>query len=492
MRNTKVNEFEPLEDYHCFAYNQEAKLLLAKPLLQKDIWHTINDLGLRVNPHSRKLTLNFENLLPDWLKILVKFYILAKSRQNLTAQYLAHKISHLNRFSRFLTQKSVYTAEQINPQIFQEFDDYLHTLNLAKRTISCHYITLGDFFDVCRLSGWLDVGTYWFQGKRLPMRGPKNDEIEYIPEEVWNQLEQHLHCLPEPIQRMVIIIKTTGIRVGELLNLPLDCLRKRGTQWRLRFTTEKYGTEDEIPIIPELAIIIKEQQKYIRHHFQDSYAQLFCSNRGNRHGFMPTPRVMHFSTFNKWLNKLASSSKICAKNGEIWYFTSHQFRRTIGTVFTNAGIRDLIIQKYLRHRSPDMQRHYKHLLKQVLGNEYEELMKAKKYVDISGQVVLEHQPQNAITELMRRKMYQITTQYGECHRPLIKAPCQTVNACWRCEHWRTSTEDLPYLIEDFKQLESELKSADQLGMVKQKQGLEIDLNHLDLRIKGLTETNERN
>ena len=277
--------------------------------------HTELVLGLRVNPHSKKLTLNFENLLPDWLKILVKFNILAKSRQNLTAQYLAHKISHLNRFSRFLTQKSVYTAEQINPQIFQEFDDYLHTLNLAKRTISCHYITLGDFFDVCRLSGWLDVGTYWFQGKRLPMRGPKNDEIEYIPEEVWNQLEQHLHCLPEPIQRMVIIIKTTGIRIGELLNLPLDCLRKRGTQWRLRFT-------------------------------------------------------------------------------------------------------------------------------EVLGNEYEELMKAKKYVDISGQVVLEHQPQNAITELMRRKMYQVTTQYGECHRPVIKAPCQTVNACWRCEHWRTSTEDV--------------------------------------------------
>ena len=138
-----------------------------------------------------------------------------------------------------------------------------------------------------------------------------------------------------------------------------------------------------------------------------------------------------------------------------------------------------------------MQRHYKHLLKEVLGHEYEELIKAKKYVDISGQVVLEHKPQNGITELMRRKMYQITTQYGECHRPVIKAPCQTINACWRCEHWRTSTDDLPYLLEDFKQVESELKLAEELGMVKQKQGLEIDFNNLDIRIKGLTETNDR-
>jgi len=44
MRNKKVNEFEPLGDEQFFAYNQEAKLLLANPLLQKDIWHTINDL----------------------------------------------------------------------------------------------------------------------------------------------------------------------------------------------------------------------------------------------------------------------------------------------------------------------------------------------------------------------------------------------------------------------------------------------------------------
>ncbi|MEC4886550.1 MAG: tyrosine-type recombinase/integrase [Scytonema sp. PMC 1070.18] len=487
-----MNECKPSSNYKFLAHNQEAKLILANPLLQKDVWHTIDDLGLIVNLHSQQLTLNFENLLPDWLKILVKLYILEKSRQNLTAQYLGTKVSHLKKFSRFLADKSVYTAEQINSQIFQEFDDYLQSLNLAKRTISCHYITLGNFFDVCRLSGWLDISTYWFIGKRLPTRGPKNDEVEYIPEEVWNQLEQNLHFLPEPIQRMVIIMKTTGIRVGELLNLPLDCLRKRGTQWRLRFTTEKYRTIDEMPIISELAIIIKEQQKYIRHHFNNDYDKLFCSNRGNRHGFMPAPRVMSLSTFNKWLNKLASESKITSNNGEIWHFASHQFRRTIGTVLTNAGIRDLIIQKYLRHRSPDMQRHYKHLLKQVLSNEYEELMKSKKYVDISGQVVLEHKPQNAITELMRRKMYQITTQYGECHRPVIKSPCQTVNACWRCEHWRTSTDDLPDLVEDLKQVESELKLAEQLGMVKQKQGLEIDSQNLSVRIKGLNSTNARN
>jgi hypothetical protein len=154
-------------------------------------------------------------------------------------------------------------------------------------------------------------------------------------------------------------------------------------------------------------------------------------------------------------------------------------------------VRDLIIQKYLRHRSPDMQNYYKHLLKQVLGDEYRELMKETKYVDNTGKLVATHQPKNPITELLRRKMYQISTQYGECHRPVLKSPCQTVNACWRCEYWLTSTDDLNALKDDSQRIGVELEIANQLGMVRQQQGLVSDQQSLAIRIQGLEETNDR-
>jgi integrase/recombinase XerD len=158
---------------------------------------------------------------------------------------------------------------------------------------------------------------------------------------------------------------------------------------------------------------------------------------------------------------------------------------------TNAGVRDLIIQKYLRHRSPEMQEYYKHLLKEVLGEEYQTLMKGTNYVDNTGKLVAQHQPQNLITELVRRKMYQITTQYGECHRPILKSPCQTVNACWQCEHWLTSTEDLSDLKDDLQRIEKELDIASQLGMVRQQQGLSIDQKKLVVRIEGLKKIDAR-
>lgn len=472
------------------AKNQEARQLLNNPLLQKDIWRTIEDLGLKVNEHQKVLTMSFQGIEQDWLKLLAKLYILVRSQRKLSAMYLRNDVASLAKFSQFIQQKSIFSSEQIDDQLFEEYDYYLKLLKVSSRSISLHYMTLINFFNLCRQEGWLEVNTYWFKG-RYKNSTPKNDNIEYIPEEVWQHLDQNLHHLPEPIQRMVLIIRGTGLRIGELLNLPLDCLRKRDKQWRLRFLTEKYKTEDEIPICSELAAVIQEQQKYIREIFGNGYDNLFSSHehRNNRQ-YVPAKRVLSSEAFNRQLNFLAQDYNICTKEGQIWYFRSHQFRRTLATVMTNAGVRDLIIQKYLRHRSPDMQNYYKHLLKEVLADEYQELMRETKYVDSTGTLVATHQPKNLIIEMVRRKMYQITTQYGECHRPILKSPCQTVNACLQCEHWRTSTNDLNYLKEDLNRIESELTIANQLGMIRQEKSLISDQQRLLIRIQGLKKVND--
>lgn len=486
-----LNQFDWLEDYDGLFEKQIPDQLLQNPLFQKDIWQTIDDLKLKINPHNRILTLNFKSLKPAWLKLLVKLSILIKSKPNIPSSTIATYVSHLNQFSRFLQTKNIKIPKQINNQVFEDYEYYLITIGI--KAPSHYYSAIANLFDICRLEGWLDINTYCLRGKRKKVK-PKNDEVDYIPEEVWHQLEENLHYLPEPIQRMILVIKTTGIRSCELLNLPLDCLRKRGKQWRLRLRTGKYDIEDEIPIaVPELIAIIKEQQNYIQKQFGNKFDRLFCSNHIGHHRrdgtltFVPNPRVMLTSTFNRWLNRLGKKANICSKDGEIWEFRSHQFRRTVGTVMSNAGIRDLIAQKYLRHRSPDMLPHYQHLLKQTLGDEFEKLTQEKKYVDITGKIVKTIKPKNIVTEFIRRKMYPLTTQYGECHRPVLKSPCQTVNACWRCEYWRISEEDFNYLQEDLARLEEELKIAKTLRMTRQQQGLEDDRNNLLAIIQGLKE-----
>ncbi len=483
------NNYELLDERFINA-NQVALKLLDRPLISKDIWHTIEDLGLEVNQHDKTLTISFKSIQQDWLKLIVKLYIIIRSQRKLSATYLQQEVLSVNCFSRFIEQKSIFNINHINEQLFDEYDYHLHLLNLSQSTISKRYITLNNIFTVAREEGWLEVNTYWFKGRRK--NSPiKRDEIEYIPEEVWQQLDENLHLLPDILQRMVLIIRGTGLRIGELLNLPLDCLRQRGNQWRLRFLTEKYKTVDELPICEELVAVVKEQQEYIKQQFGDSYNNLWNSNNGSRSTYKPVPRIISLESFNQRLNKLAQSQNICTKEGKLWRFKSHQFRKTLATVMTNAGIRNLIIQKYLRHRSPEMQEYYKRLLKEVLGQEYQELMKGSSYVNSTGRIVAQHQPQNPITELIRRKMYQIVTQYGECHRPILKSPCQTVNACWRCEHWLTSTKDLSALKNDLGRIEIELENANKLGMTRQQQGLNVDRQILITRIAILENINDR-
>jgi integrase/recombinase XerD len=234
--------------------NNLAKKLLNNSLICKDTWHTIDDLKLNIKQHDKVMTISFSMIQQDWLKLLVKLYCLVRVERKIAAS-LKQDICNFNRFSRFIEQKSIFRSEQINGDLFDEFDFYLKSLKLSPATISSNYIVLNNFFKICREEGWLEINTYWFKG-RQKRRKPKNDEIEYIPEEVWQQLDENLCHLPEPLQRMVLVIRATGLRIGELLNLPIDCLRQRDKQWRLRFLTEKYQTVDEIPICEELVAVI--------------------------------------------------------------------------------------------------------------------------------------------------------------------------------------------------------------------------------------------
>ena len=488
-----LNQPDWLVDYKDLFEGKPPSQLLLNPLLQKDVWHTVDDLNLKISPHQRVFTLNFQTIALDWFRLLAKLYILVKAKPNQPAGTIVSYVTYLRGFSKFLVRKHIYNPKQIDNEIFKEFDYYLTAKGLKDGSLNHYRTTICNFFDICRVERWIDVNTYWFRGKRITVR-PNNDEVDYIPEEVWHQLEENLYHLPEPLQRMILVIKTTGIRGGELLSLPLDCLRKRGKQWRLRLTTEKYNIDDEIPIaVPELVAVIKEQQEYIKQIFGNKFGNLFCSNHSGHHRkdgtltFSPSPRVMGIGTFNKWLNRLAKKANIQTSEGAVYEFKSHQFRRTVGTVMTNAGVRDLIAQKYLRHRSPDMLPHYQHLLKQTLGDEFEELIKDKKYHDVSGKVVKTIKAQSPITEFIRRKMYPLTTQYGECHRPILKSPCYTVNACWRCEHWRITEDDFNYLKEDLARVEEELQIAKTLQMTRQIQGLEGDRDNLLAIIQGIEE-----
>lgn len=139
------------------------------------------------------------------------------------------------------------------------------------------------------------------------------------------QLNQHLDVLPESVVRMVLVLQETGLRVGELLQLPINCLKHNaGGDPFIQHMNWKMSKEDTKPISPELAKVIQEQQQYIRLYLGEKFEYLFCARKTGRcrdkNPFHPQPRIMHDSSFINFLKKLADDFDIKDSSGKRWNF----------------------------------------------------------------------------------------------------------------------------------------------------------------------------
>lgn len=114
------------------------------------------------------------------------------------------------------------------------------------------------FFETGIINDWFQVPSCLVRKEDYPKQ--VRALPRYIPEEVMKQLNQHLDALPEPVIRMTLVVQECGLRIGELCQLPLDCLKHDGEgQWRIQFMRWKTKTEDSIPISQELAKVMQEK-----------------------------------------------------------------------------------------------------------------------------------------------------------------------------------------------------------------------------------------
>lgn len=474
---------------------------IRQDLINKDIWDGEEDLGLRVNKHSQRKLINFGFIEQDWLKDKVKQYILYKASQKTALNTLLVHMCSFNLFSKLLTKQCVNNYSEIDDYLLELYINKLNKYSLATQR---HYLaSIKTFFDTGNLNQWFNVPTYFLEQYKYNYQ--QKPKIDYIPDEVLHQLDKHLHLLPDSLQRLVILIRALGLRQSEILQLRFDCLRQlKNGNWVIKFTNWKFQEQlDILPINESLVAVVKEQQEYIVDNLGNNFSYLFCGNKtGSRkkternqlsNNYHPVNKVCSSWTFSYFLNKLSQHCNICDNSGAIWKFSSHQFRRTVATKMTNEGVRQYIIQSYLRHRSPDMMLHYAQLLPETIKEEMEEFRKQKKIIDITGKKVEQIHPEldNDISlQWLRAKMQPKALAMGFCARPALLKPCPHANACMSCEHFRLDEDDIPAL-EDHLKRTVELKiESENLGYIRQIKAIEEDEIKLNKLISSLRGKNE--
>lgn len=431
-----------------------------------DVWLP-EHLGLVAHPHGNLKKLNFSPIRQEWLKIIFKKFFLYLSSHTAFGT-LYHYLSSFVCFSNFLILLGFSgKIKDISRAVIIDYLSYLSRKKLSASTIRHRLGHLSNFFETGNSNGWFKVDYYLIHSEdypQLPKLLPR-----YIPEEVVQQLNQHLDELPKPIMRMVLVLQETGVRISELCQLPINCLKDdgKGQSW-IQFVRWKMKTEDTIPVSPETAKVIQEQQQYIREYLGEGFQCLFSARKagGDMQEFIPSPKIMNSENFIKYIKRLAVKYGIKDKSGKLWDFQTHQFRHTVGTTMINRGVPHHIVQRYLGHESPTMTMRYAHIHDETLRKEIEKYHN-HRVVDFQGETIeLEKTVLVSDNDLewFKKNVLAMALPHGYCGRPKLLGYCDLPpESCYSCPHWRTNKNFLPVLKDTLERTSNILNKAQACG-----------------------------
>ena len=453
------------------------------PLLKQDIWSVIK-LGYTEEESKIKGTRNiyFEEFSLPWLKLLAKLTALASAREKSSLSSVNKRVCYLKQFDNFLIVEGYNQPELITDSLLQKFVTTGSKGARTNRQSTIAYIT--------RL--WAEE--QWLRLPYIPRKYKKKaPQIETIPEEVLHQIYENFDLFPPPLERLFRLQLVLGCRIGEMLTMPRQCLKKEGEQWFLLRWIQKRKHWRFYQIHSAVAELVREQQKFLDTKLDSNsdFDKLFCrlstairdgAEVGGRFEVEPiyAPDVLSTSVIHYWLNAFSEKSGLKDKYGNIFYLKSHQFRRTKASVMAYCEAEDEYIAAVLGHGSLDMLPHYRKRSLERLEKEAD----AKGYVDMYGRVT-GFKPRKRRYERLA-ELLKVSTPLGECHRPIMLGDCQYRYACISCDHHRITLEDKPKLETDINCLRKDLEQAKTAGQERRITEINRLLELLITRLQGLT------
>src|SRR5438094_2885432 len=159
-----------------------------------------------------------------------------------------------------------------------------------------------------------------------------------------------------------LLIRHTGMRIGECADLSFDCLRSTGpNQWAVHVPLGKLKTERMVPVDPFVCEFVQ------RLRFFRSLDPLPVDGR-----LLARPRSKEalVRQLRDYLHQ------VCHALGLPTRIVPHQFRHTYATEMLRAGVSFLAVMKLLGHTSPEMTMRYLDVALTDLQREFE-LARAK-------------------------------------------------------------------------------------------------------------------
>src|SRR5215469_7518007 len=367
---------------------------------------------------------------------------LARSSVQGTASDLAH-------FGRFLARcdprlqslAAVDRQRHIEPYLSEVAAAVNHHTGapIAASTARARIQSVGIFLDAIAEWGWPEAPArrliFPRDAPRLPHPLPR-----YLPPDSERVLIAALEDSPNRLcADALLLLRATGMRIGELVDLELDCVHEVPGQgaW-LKVPLGKLLTERMVPIDEETLKLIdriaahRSPGRPLRHPRTGQLADFLLTHQGRR---------VSADTLRAELQRAAAEAGL---DGVV----PHQLRHTYATALVNAGCSLQALMALLGHVSAAMSLRYGRLFDATVRDEYQRaLAQAKAHLSPALPGDRTQLPLAAITGGNWRDAPLIKARLagGYCLRTATQGPCAYANICEHCPNFRSETSFLPVL-----------------------------------------------
>lgn len=304
-------------------------------------------------------------------------------------------------------------------------------------------VYLRGFFDDIAIWGWTDrpAGPVLHRSDipRQPHPLPRA-----LSPDVDQALMAAVGALDDIAARTAItVLRGTGIRIGELMDLDLNCLwdlPRHGT-W-IKVPLGKLNTERVVPLDDHTLAAIDEwmavrgRQRALPHPRDQRPTDFLFTMGGHRMGNMRVRRG---------LDTAIQAAGLTGPGGTPMRITPHILRHTYATTLVNAGMNLQALMALLGHVTPEMTLRYASLANTTVRSAYDAAMgRVRQRRDLPLVVAGRPVAPDRI-EWLRSEMLKTRVAHGYCSRHLAAEACPYANICEQCDNYVTNSEFVPAL-----------------------------------------------
>lgn len=341
-----------------------------------DVWNIV-DNDVESQNYGRNFKFDFSYISSEEIKDVVKDYVWQNHRVgNITLSTLyAVVATHFKYFNEFSELSRIDSLKTLTHLEIDKFQSYLNTKvsnrthkPLSHETRRWGIKALKGIIYWCQIHRPNDVpATEIFTGNEY-IGVNRKLKIDFIPDDVLAQINEALKTEENPYLKYgIIILQSTGMRIGDLLKLRIDCIKPHLISGHTIEWTQHKGRKNKAPMpvrsecvaaIEKLIEITAELRNDTDEKDKDTL-MIWRVPKGNRYVKQGKVQVISSTTFTQtWFDKFIKDNNIKDANGDYYNLTSHQFRRTLGTDMLSKGTNINVIQQVLGHSDPSVTKRF--------------------------------------------------------------------------------------------------------------------------------------